>query len=316
MPPVIPRAIRAMCIGDGGAGRARGAASHPPYLPNPPYSPSSIFSTLRRSTSRCAMAIFLPPASRGSAPASSCRARLPAMTTNSNRFSFGARSMKCSYDGFRRSAHQPDARPLRDDDRLQPLHRCRHFVVDHHVLVLRVLRDLAARDVEPPANLLLTVLAPPAKPLLQHRRRWRQHENADRLDAPGAHLTRALHVDDEHDVLAAREERLGVVGARSVVVAEYVGPLEKRAVADHLLEAIARNEIIVNAGPLARSGAPRRIGPRHVQVGHLVHQALDQGGFAGPRWGRDDEQQAAPRRPTATRHSGPAPASSRVRPWR
>src|SRR5688500_12322612 len=129
------------------------------------YSSSSIFSTLRRSTSRCAMATFLPPVSRGSAPASSCRARLPAMTTNSNRVSLGGRCMKCSYDGFRRSAHQPDARPLRDDDRLQPFNRCRHFVVDHHVLVLRVLRAFAARDVEPPVNLLLAVLAPPAKPL-------------------------------------------------------------------------------------------------------------------------------------------------------
>ena len=40
---------------------------------------SSIFSTFRRSTSRCAMVIFLPPVSRGSAPASSWRARLPAI---------------------------------------------------------------------------------------------------------------------------------------------------------------------------------------------------------------------------------------------
>ena len=53
---------------------------------------SSIFSTLRRSTSRWAIVIFFSPVSRGTAPASSCRARWPARTTNSNRFSFGALS--------------------------------------------------------------------------------------------------------------------------------------------------------------------------------------------------------------------------------
>jgi hypothetical protein len=53
---------------------------------------SSIFSTFRRSTSRCAIVIFFSPVSRGTAPASNCRARLPATTTNSNRFSLGMRS--------------------------------------------------------------------------------------------------------------------------------------------------------------------------------------------------------------------------------
>src|SRR4030095_4688754 len=53
---------------------------------------SSTFTTLRRRISFCAIAIFLFPSSRGTAPLSSCRVRLPARTTNSNRFSLGARS--------------------------------------------------------------------------------------------------------------------------------------------------------------------------------------------------------------------------------
>ena len=46
-----------------------------------------------------------------------------------------------------------------------------------------------------------------AQPLLQDGRRRRQHEDADRLDPPAAHLPRPLHVDDEHHVLAARKRR-------------------------------------------------------------------------------------------------------------
>src|SRR5258705_5028706 len=54
---------------------------------------SSTLTTLRRRISFCAIAIFLSPASRGTAPFSSWRARLPARTTNSKLFSFGALSM-------------------------------------------------------------------------------------------------------------------------------------------------------------------------------------------------------------------------------
>src|SRR5688500_3330582 len=137
---------------------------------------------------------------------------MPAITTNSNRFSLGARSMKCSYDAFRGTAHQPDTRALGEDDGAQAVDRLGHLVVDDDVLVLRELRDLAAGDVEPAPDLLLAVLGSPAQALLEDRCRRRQHEDTDRLDAARPHLAGALHVDDQHHVLAPRQAGHGTGG--------------------------------------------------------------------------------------------------------
>ncbi len=110
--------------------------------------------------------------------------------------------------------HRLHPRPLGQHDRPQPIDGRVELVVDDHVLVLRELADLAAGDLEPPADLLLAVLAAAAQPLLEDGRRRRQHEDADGLDAAAAHLPRALHVDDEHDVLARAP------GTRSVSAAQ------------------------------------------------------------------------------------------------
>src|SRR6267378_6859175 len=133
---------------------------------------SSTLTTLRRRISFCAIAIFLSPASRGTAPFSSWRARLPARTTNSKRFSFGALSMvslqadlkvrlyvqsyylgrlrgaKRFNDGFGRLSHVLHARPLGQHDGAQPLDRRVQLVVDHHVLVGGELADLPAGHLE------------------------------------------------------------------------------------------------------------------------------------------------------------------------
>src|SRR5262249_56726612 len=61
---------------------------------------ASIFSTCRVITSVCATVVFLcsPTATRGVDPASSCRARAPAVTTNSNELESLLRSiMVCVY---------------------------------------------------------------------------------------------------------------------------------------------------------------------------------------------------------------------------
>src|SRR3954468_2247308 len=317
MPPVTPRAIN---------------DTRPPRWPLA-YSVSSTFSTLCRNTSRCAMVVFFSPVSRGSAPASSWRVRLPAMTTNSYRLSFGggciasfrpsvavfsgpevrpSRStcrtvvFQCGFqyprsapdlrverpnDSLGDQAHRFQPGPFRQHNRSQPVHGRLQGVVDHDVLVLLEFADFLARLVEAPANLLLGVLAAAAQPLLEDRGSWRQDENADRLDAARAHLPGALHVDDENDVLPARENVLGIRRAGSVEVAERIGPLQECRLADHHLEAFAAHKIIVNAVLLAAPGRSRGVGPRQPAARHELHQALDERGFSGAGRRRHDEQQ-------------------------
>src|SRR5262245_53190029 len=192
MPPVTPSAIRA--IGN----YSRSGSDY-----------SSILTTLRRRISFCAMAIFLSPSSRGTEPFSSCRARLPAKTTNSNRFSLGGRStmsfqadlkvrrsvhvstsrracrggpsgppsFECRDDVFGRLLHHLHAGALGQHNRPQPFHGCIELVVDDDVLVSREFAHLTAGHVEPFANGLLRILAAATQALFEDLRGRRQHED-------------------------------------------------------------------------------------------------------------------------------------------
>src|SRR5438876_1934440 len=106
MPPVTPSATRLMDYSTGGLGSG------------------SSFSTARVATSVCATVVFLcsPTATRGVDPASSCRARAPAVTTNSNELGSLLRSiMKCPDYGFGLGLHPLQPGPFRDDDAAQPV---------------------------------------------------------------------------------------------------------------------------------------------------------------------------------------------------
>src|SRR5688572_23392632 len=167
----------------------------------------SSFSTFRRRISRCAMVIFLSPSSRGSAPARSCRARRPARTTNSKRFSLGVLCMMSLPlerfdDLFGGAAHCLHSRPFGQDDRPDARHGGLELVVDDDVFVLGELAHLAAGHPQALTDLLFAVLAAAAKPLLEDGGRGREHEDAHVLDAAAAHLPRTLHVDHQHHVVA------------------------------------------------------------------------------------------------------------------
>ena len=143
------------------------------------------------------------------APAAAGRA-CPAMTTNSNRFSLGALSMAvlCPLNV---SMIFSAARPHRFTRARSASTIARSRSTAASTSSLTTTYSYSAnsptsrqRHLEPPADLLFAVLAAAAQPLLEDRRRRRQHEDADGLDAAAAHLPRALHVDDQHHVLAAR----------------------------------------------------------------------------------------------------------------
>src|SRR5687767_4529819 len=110
------------------------------------------------------MVTFLSPSSRGSAPARSCRARWPARMTNSNWLSLGVRCMLsstrgCVDDLFGGPAHGLHPGPFGKDDGPDARDRRLELVVDDHVLVFGVFTHLAARRLQPLADLLLAVLA-------------------------------------------------------------------------------------------------------------------------------------------------------------
>src|SRR4051812_10973011 len=178
MPPVTPSATRPIGYSTGGAGLG------------------SIFSTARVITSVCATVVFLcsPTATRGVEPASSWRARAPAVTTNSNEFGSLLRSImgKCPDYAFSFAVHPLEAGPFRDHDAAQSVDGRGHLVVDDHEIVLGKRGHLEPRHLQPALDLGLAVLAPPAQPLLEHRHRGRHHEHRGRLEPARPHLARPL----------------------------------------------------------------------------------------------------------------------------
>src|SRR6185503_3059063 len=190
-------------------------------------------------------------------------------------------SFECSYDGFGSRPHALCPCALGGDDGFQSPDRRLQFVIDDEIVVLRELINLAAGYGEPPLDLFVAVLAAAAQPLLENRRGWRQHKDADGLAASAPYLTGALDVDDEHHVLAIRQGRFGVRSRRSVVAAEHISPLEEGLFPDHGLEAFPTDEIIVDAVLLPGPCGSRRIGARHAQIGHALHEPLDKRRFAG-----------------------------------
>src|SRR5882762_5394079 len=111
------------------------------------------FSTARVMTSCCAMVVFLcwPALTRGVDPASSCRARAPAVTTNSNELGSLLRSiMKCPDNGFGRGLHPLQPGPFRDDDGAQPVDSGAHLVVDDDEIIFGESGHLVARHLQPP----------------------------------------------------------------------------------------------------------------------------------------------------------------------
>src|SRR5262249_34880119 len=152
---------------------------------------TSIFSTAFVTTSCCATVVFLcsPTATRGVDPARSCRARAPAVTTNSNELESLLRSIMKGPDyGVGRALHPLQPATFRDDDAPQPIDGAAQLVVDDDVIVLGEGRHLVARDVQPPLNVGLAVFPAAAQPLLEDVLRRRHQEHADALRAAAAHL--------------------------------------------------------------------------------------------------------------------------------
>ena len=137
---------------------------------------STSVSTLRSSLRAARRWSFLcsPTATRGVEPASSCRARAPAVTTNSNELgSLDAinHQNRPVTDTFRRRSTcgriaQPS--PLGENDAPQPIDAAFELVVHDHVIVLGERRGLVARHLEAPLDGLFAVLAAAAQPLLEH----------------------------------------------------------------------------------------------------------------------------------------------------
>src|SRR6478752_1230633 len=95
-------------------------------------SSASTFSTTLVITSRCATVVFLcsPTATRGVDPASSWRARWPAVTTNSNELGNLLRSIMKGPDYvFGGAPRALQTRPLADHDPPQPIDRRGELVV-------------------------------------------------------------------------------------------------------------------------------------------------------------------------------------------
>ena len=146
---------------------------------------------------------------------------------------------------------------------------------------------------QPAGDDLGAVCAAVAQPLLQRQARGRQDEDGDALGHLGAHLARALPVDLEHDVEARAEGVLQRAEAGAVVVVEHRGVLEEGAVAHHLPEAFAIDEMIVVSVDFVRPLRARGVRDADAQLRLAFEQRLDEAGLAGARGRGDHEQMTA-----------------------
>src|SRR4051794_18158853 len=139
----------------------------------------SIISTCFVSTSCCATVVFLcsPDSTRGVDPASSCLARAPAVTTNSNEFGSLERSIIKSPDNvFCLELHATQPGTFCNNDSPKSIDGGGQFVVHDDEVVLAESGHLVARDLQPPLDIRVAVLAATAQPLLQHAEGRRHHE--------------------------------------------------------------------------------------------------------------------------------------------
>src|SRR4051812_7794204 len=160
------------------------------------FSSRSSASTCLVMTSWAATVVFLcsPTATRGVEPASSWRARAPAVTTNSNELGSLERSimqmslLKRGDDRFGAQPHPRQPGALTDDNAPETIDGGGDLVVDDDEIVLGEGGDLGARHVEASLDGRFAVLAAAAEPLLEDRERRRHHEHRAGFDALGAHF--------------------------------------------------------------------------------------------------------------------------------
>ena len=130
------------------------------------------------------------------------------------------------------------------------------------------------------------VRAAPLQPLAKRLQRRRVDEDVDVADLQRigvrqgahvvAHLRRALHVDVEDHRVALRQDLLDRRLQRAVVVAVHLRVFDEGVVADQLLEALLRLEVVVEAVLLLAARRARRAGDRVDEVGVLLQEHVDQ----------------------------------------
>src|ERR1700730_13666389 len=84
---------------------------------------------------------------------------------------------------------------------------------------------------------------------------------------------------------------------RPVIIPEYVGVFQKLAACDALLKLGPGDEMVTLARALVSARRSRGVGNRELKGRHFRQQPRHEGGFARPRWRRDDEnggQRATP----------------------
>src|SRR6185503_6482097 len=165
--------------------------------------------------------------------------------------------------------------------------------VNYSVFELAGVGQFLARGVHPAADDLVGVLAAAAHAALELLHRGGQDEDAHALRIDGAHLPRALPVDLQDQVVAARQRVGDHLLRRAVAVAVHVGVLEELAALLHGEESRVVDEVVVDAVLLAFPRRAGGIGDRELECRVVVHHRVDQRRLARPRRRGDDEEHAA-----------------------
>ncbi|MNC60352.1 hypothetical protein D3C75_1102230 [compost metagenome] len=130
-------------------------------------------------------------------------------------------------------------------------------------------------------NDLIAVLPTPVQTLAQRLQVGWQDEDRTGFGHQLAHLTGALPVDFQNQVIAPVQHLLQRATRGAVEVAEHFGVFKEVVLVDQRLEFVMADEVVVDAVLLARAFAARGVRDRNADAFVVLDQGVDQAGLAG-----------------------------------
>ena len=180
---------------------------------------------------------------------------------------------------------------LGQNDGPQLLARFFEHVVDQHIIVLVIFRDLAAGSQQAALDDRLGIFISISQTPLQFLAIGRKHEDADGIRQVLFDLGCTLHVDVEKKIVTAASSFAQELARCPVAVSMHVGVFKKLTPRDHLVEDFFIDEVILLSVFLAAARRTRRVGDRENEVGNEFEELIGQGRLPRSRWSRDNEDQ-------------------------
>src|SRR5690554_1150945 len=181
--------------------------------------------------------------------------------------------------------------PFGREDRLEHAERFLEAVVHDNVIEIVRRLQLVERGPQPRRALVVRLTRAAGEPPEQLGTGGRQDEDEHRSRQLLPHLSRALHIDIEHDGAALLERRPDAAQRRAVATAVDPCPLEQLATLLHRLEPGVIHEVVVDAVPLVVARRARGRGHRKDDVLVALDERARQRRLASAAGGGEHERE-------------------------